>query len=106
MAFQEVAHDIECLLHGHCDEHHCSDFCSAVGVTQTLVAPCDDPGIKHVFEVVVQGSGMWMEEVERGKGRDDILFDEVESGLGEEIGGESTSCTSETGTKMIYRRDE
>jgi len=47
-----------------------------------------------------------MEEVERGKGRDDILFDEVESGLGEEIGGESTSCTSETGTKMIYRRDE
>lgn len=66
MALEKIAHDVESLVDRHCDEQHGGDFCGAVGVTDALVAPCDDPGVEHVFEVVVEGARVRMKEVQRG----------------------------------------
>jgi len=65
MALEKIAHDVESLVDGHCDEQHGGDFCGAVGVTETLVAPCDDPGVEHVFEIVVERTRVGMKEVQR-----------------------------------------
>jgi len=86
MAFEKIAHDVESLVDGHGDEEHGGDFCGAVGVGETLVAPCDDPSVEHVLEVVVEGARVGMEEMQRGEGSEDILVDEGEGGLGEETG--------------------
>jgi len=66
VAFEKIAHDVESLVDGHCDEEHGGDFCGAGCVTETLVAACDDPGVEHVFEVVVEGTRVGMKEMQRG----------------------------------------